>query len=233
MPPLPEPLAVAFRAATMGGAKRERTQGQLVQAAVQVFSARGLRAATMQEIAQIAGVTPGTVYNHFDTKEALVERVAVVLAHSLCRAISDSQTRVADGAERMAIGQRRYLWLAAQCPEWALLLLDVMAAAPQVLQAIEQYPLADLRLGVRQRRFKVSSEAAAMDAVMGTCMKAMHRVALGLAPAHHDIAVASSVLRALGMPPEEAVEVARRPLPPLGVAAQQPGTPRRKAVRST
>lgn len=216
MPPLPPPLAAAFRQATAGGAKRERTQGQLVQAAVQVFSARGLAAATMQEIAQVAGVTAGTVYNHFGTKEALVQRVAVVLADTLSRAISASQAQIADGAERMAIGQRRYIWLASEAPAWALLLLDVVVATPQVLEAIQQYPLADLRLGVRQRKFKVPSEAAALDAITGICMAAMRRVALGLAPARHDVAAATLVLRALGMPAEQATEVAKRPLPPLG-----------------
>lgn len=232
MPPLPQPLATAFRQATAGGAKRERTQGQLVHAAVQVFSARGLAAATMQEIAQVAGVTAGTVYNHFSTKEALVERVALVLADTLSRAISESQAQTADAAERMSIGQRRYIWLASEAPAWALLLLDVVVAAPAVLEGIQQYPLADVRLGVRQRKFKVPSEAAAMDAITGICMAAMRRVALGLAPPRHDVAAATLVLRALGMPPEQAAEVARRPLPPLGNRTPPAAPARRKAART-
>lgn len=211
--PLPEPLAAAFAAATAGGGKRERTQAALVRAAVQVFAARGVAAATLQEVAQVAGVTTGTVYNHFKDKQALVERLALALADSLCRAIDDSCTQVEDGAERMAIGQRRYVWLAAQSPAWALLLLEVVVASPQVMEKIASYPLADLRLGVRQKRFKVPSEAAAMDAITGVCGNAMRRVALGLAPPRHDVATATVVLRALGMAPDEAAEVARRPLP--------------------
>jgi hypothetical protein len=50
--------------------------------------------------------------------------VAVVLAQSLCRAIGESSAEVADGAERVAIGQRRYVQLAAEHPAWAMLLLD-------------------------------------------------------------------------------------------------------------
>ena len=110
--PLPQPMAAWFEAANAGGAKRERTQSQLVRAAVQVFSSRGVAAASIQEVAQVAGMAAGTVYNHFATKEALIERVAVALARSLCAAIDASAKEVDDAAQRMAIGQRRYLWLA-------------------------------------------------------------------------------------------------------------------------
>jgi AcrR family transcriptional regulator len=231
MPPLPAPLAAAFDAAKGGGGKRERTQAQLIQAAVKVVAARGLAAATIQQVAHVAGVTTGTVYNHFASKEALVERVAVTLADSLCRAINDSAAHITDGAERVAIGQRRYLWLAAVSPAWALMMLDVLPAAPRVLQEIQKYPLADLRLGVKQKKFKVASEAAAMDMLNGLGTFAMRRVALGLAPPQHDVACASLVLRALGLPPEQAAEVAKRPLPELGAAAAVPraATRRRRA----
>jgi AcrR family transcriptional regulator len=218
MPPLPAPLAAAFDAAAGGGGKRERTQAQLIQAAVKVLAARGLAPATIQEVAQVAGVTTGTVYNHFASKEALVERVAVTLADSLCRAIDDSYSHITDGAERMAIGQRRYIWLAAASPGWTLMLLDVLPAAPKVLEEIQKYALADLRLGVKQKKFKVASEAAAMDLINGMGTFAMRRVALGLAPPNHDTACAALVLRGLGLPADQAAEVAKRPLPEFRAA---------------
>ena len=234
--PLPPPLAAAFAAATAGGGKRERTPGALVRAAVEVFGARGVAAATIQEVAQLAGVTAATVYNHFASKEELLERVAVVLAQSLCRAIAESEERVDDGAERVAIGQRRYVLLAQESPGWALLLLDIAAASPSLLAQIEAYPLADLRLAVKQKRLKVPNETVGLDAMQGICMVAMRRVAMGLTAPRHDVAVATVVLRALGMDAGEAAEVARRPLPRLGGAdpggepADAPPRPRKRAV---
>lgn len=215
LPPLPPVLAAAFAAATAGGGKRERTQGALVRAAVEVFGARGVAAATIQEVAQVAGVTAATVYNHFASKEELLERVVVVLVQSLCRAIAESQAQVDDGAERVAIGQRRYVLLAQESPGWALLLLEIAAASPSLLAHVEPYPLADLRLAAKQKRLKVPNEAVAMDVLLGICLQAMRRTALGLAPARYDVAVATVVLRGLGMDPDAAAEIARRPLPPL------------------
>jgi AcrR family transcriptional regulator len=222
---LPMPLAEALAAQPEGLGKRERTRRQLLAAAVQAFSASGVGASTMQEIARQAGMTPSTVYNHFSTKEEVVQAVAVWLAETMCERIADSQVGVAEGARRMAIGNRRYLWLARQSPAWALLMMDVAAAAPQLLSHVAAYALADLRLGQAQGVFKVSSEAAALDMIMGTCTQAMRTAASGAAPPDHDITVAAMVLRGLGMSFAAAEAMARRPLPDFG----PPGASRREA----
>jgi AcrR family transcriptional regulator len=215
IPPLPEALAESVWRAPPGLAKRERTRVQLVQAAIRVFTARGFAAATMQELAAVAGMTTGTVYNHFKTKDEVARAVALLLADTLCRRIDDSQQGIAEGAQRMAIGNQRYIWLAEQSPQWALMTLDVAAAAPELLLEIRHYVIADLRMGVKQKAFRIPSEAAAMDMINGTVAQAMRSVALGLAPPNHGRAVATCVLRGLGMEAASAKEVAHRPLPPF------------------
>jgi AcrR family transcriptional regulator len=44
---------------------------QIVQAALTIFSEKGYRAATMQEVAESAGITKGTIYLYFSSKEEL------------------------------------------------------------------------------------------------------------------------------------------------------------------
>ena len=193
--------------------KRERTRAQLVDAAIKVYAARGVAAATVQEIADVAGMTTGTVYNHFKTKVEVTSEVALRLAATLSARIAESQSGVKEGAERMAIGGRRYVWLAEVAPQWALLMLDVAAAAPELLLHIRQYVLADLRLGVKQKAFRIASEEVAMDFINGAGIQAMRSVALGLAPAAHGADMAACVLRALGVPFAQAEEIAHRPLP--------------------
>jgi AcrR family transcriptional regulator len=212
---LPEVLAESVWRTPPGLLKRERTRVQLVQAAIRVFTARGLAGATMQELAAAAGMTTGTVYNHFKTKEEVASAVALLLADTLCRRIGDSQQGISEGAQRMAIGNMRYIWLAQQSPQWTLMMMEVAAAAPHLLLEIRHYVLADLRLGVKQKAFRIPSEAAAMDMINGTVSQAMRSVALGLAPANHGRDVAICVLRGLGMDAAAAKEVAHRPLPPF------------------
>jgi AcrR family transcriptional regulator len=213
MQPLPIPLSAGLSTLAPGLPKRERTRAQLVDAAIKVYAARGVAAATVQEIADVAGMTTGTVYNHFRTKEEVTSDVALRLAATLSARIAESQAGVKEGAERMAIGGRRYVWLAEVAPQWALLMLDVAAAAPELLVHIRQYVLADLRLGVKQKAFRIASEEVAMDFINGAGMQAMRSVALGLAPATHGADMAACVLRALGVPFAQAEEIAHRPLP--------------------
>lgn len=215
MPPLPEPLQAALTQISGGLGKRERSRAQLIAAAIQVLAARGVAQATVQEVAEAAGMTTGTVYNHFETKDDLVQQVGLRLANTLCRCISESQQPITEGAERMAIGNRRYLWLAEQSPAWALLLVDVASASPVLLADVRRYALEDLRLGVRQKSFRIPSETAAMNLINGTVLAAMLSIAAGEAPKGHASAVAAMVLRGLGMAFEDAAAIARRPLPPL------------------
>jgi AcrR family transcriptional regulator len=215
MPPLPPEIAGALDLGMEGAGKRDRTRLHLLMAALEVYSRRGVADTTIQEIAAVSGVANGTVYNHFKSREEVVEGVASLLALTLCRRISASYEQVTEGAERMAIGNRRYMWLAEKSPAWALLLLQVAAATPLLANDVQQYALADLRLGVKQKAFKPVSEAAAMDLINGTITRAMLTIAQGQAPANHAVAVAATVLRGLGMPPDDALAVAKRPLPPF------------------
>jgi AcrR family transcriptional regulator len=215
LPALPAELASEPPGTATRASKRERTRRQLIEAAVRVFCVRGVGAATMQEVAQVAQMANATVYNHFASKDALMEGVAVWLAERLCRRIAHSCAHVAEGSERMAIGNRRYLWLADVAPAWAALLLDVAAASPSLLAIVRAYMLADLRLGIRQKAFNVTTEAAAADLVGGTITQAMRMRIAGLAPKNHADAVTTMVLVGLGMSRAAAAAVVRRPLPPL------------------
>ncbi|MBI5608384.1 MAG: TetR/AcrR family transcriptional regulator [Deltaproteobacteria bacterium] len=50
-------------------------QGQLLDAAVTVFAERGLLAAKVSDITDLAGVSKGAFYLHFESKEALYEQM--------------------------------------------------------------------------------------------------------------------------------------------------------------
>lgn len=199
----------------MSTTKRERTRAQLIDAAIRVFAARGFEAASIQEIAAVAGLANGTFYNYFPTKEMILEAAAVHYGVSYCERIDASCRDVVDGAERMAIGGRRYMLLALEQPEMARFMLSVAVSSPVWDERIRPYIHADLLLGIKQKRFHVASRDAAMDLIAGTNFAAMRSLLSGTTGRGHISATAASILRGLGMAPEDADAVARRPLPPL------------------
>jgi AcrR family transcriptional regulator len=196
--------------------KRERTRRQLVAAAIVAFSAHGVTDTTMLQIAVAAGVTTGTVYNHFRTKAEIVRAVAVSIASLIRERSAPARAMIETGTEQMAAGCRRYLSLAQSSPAWALLILDVASVDPLFRKTITGFVRTELRRGLRRREFSVVNEAAALDLIVGTTMEGMRRIAYGQARKPHVAAITASVLRGLGVSPARAWKVATKPLPLFG-----------------
>ena len=82
----------------------------------------------------------------------------------------------------MAAGCLRYLHLAELSPAFALLILEVAEAEPELLQRIGAFVQTELRAGIRDNDFAPQREAAAIDLVIGGIMRGMRRIAQGSAP---------------------------------------------------
>ncbi len=201
--------------------KRERTRRQLVAAAIAAFSRHGVADTTMQQIADAAGVTTGTVYNHYRAKSEIVSAVAVSIAHAIRERSAPARTVLRTGAEQIAAGCRRYLGLAESSPSWALLVLEVAAVDPTFRKTISGFVLAELRRGLRRNEFSVVSEAAALDLVIGATMEGMRRIALGQAHKRHAAHVITAILRALGLTTARAERLATKPLPLFTAEAER------------
>ena len=50
-------------------------RGELLQLAAELFAERGLKATTVRDIADAAGILSGSLYHHFDSKESMVDEI--------------------------------------------------------------------------------------------------------------------------------------------------------------
>jgi AcrR family transcriptional regulator len=108
---------------------REQTEIRLLEAAEQVFSRRGYRAASLVDIAREAGYTTGAVYSNFSGKEDLFLAVAARQAASRTVDVATVQERL-DGEAKLedALGA----WFSAFIetnPDWAMLLYEFWSTA--------------------------------------------------------------------------------------------------------
>ena len=76
-----------LRAETRGERKKRRNRQALVAAAYAVMAKKGIDAATMAEIADLADVGAGTMYNYFDSKDELAVAVLELVMDRLAQRI--------------------------------------------------------------------------------------------------------------------------------------------------
>ncbi|WP_196812082.1 TetR/AcrR family transcriptional regulator [Nocardia sp. CNY236] len=60
---------------TVPDASKSARRSQLLALAAELFAERGLRATTVRDIADAAGILSGSLYHHFDSKESMVDEI--------------------------------------------------------------------------------------------------------------------------------------------------------------
>ena len=195
--------------------RRERTRRKLLDAARALFARQGVDMTRINEITDEADVGFGSFYNHFDSKEAIVE---AVLAETVAAqgAVVDSVTaELDDPAEVVAAAHRYFVDLAHSDPDWGWLLVRLDLSHKISLQALGPFAERDLERGIREGRFRVANKRVALMACGGALLGVMQDVLEGGAPKAAGRFHAEGVLRMLGLPAEDAAEVARRPMPKI------------------
>lgn len=212
---------------TRGHKKKMRTRQQLLDAALRIYGRKGAGELALNELAAEAGVSNGTVYNYFRTREDVLEAVGIALAEQLSVRVAAVSTGVTNGAERLAIGVRTFALQAQENPEWAAALISVVRREAHMQSLVSAYVRADLQTGFRQGVFRYADEALALWFVTSATMGAMAAILEGRVAAQHDSNIAEMILLALGVPADEARRVATMPLPASSARAE-PARSRRK-----
>ena len=86
---------------------------QLLDFALQVFARQGYHGASMNDIAEAAGVTKPVVYQHFDSKRDLYLALLDEVGERLLAAVSKATAGATDGKHQTELGFRAYFrWVA-------------------------------------------------------------------------------------------------------------------------
>lgn len=198
---------------TRGHKKKARTRQQLLDAALKIYAHKGAGELALNELAREAGVSNGTVYNYFRTKEDVLEAVSLTLAEELSHEVARINDSVASGAERVAIGIRAFILRAAGNPEWAGALINIVRYAEGMRSALGIYVRNDIRTGLCQGQFDYEDENLAVGLLVSGVISAMIAIVESRFKEGDDRIVASMLLQSLGMNSKNARFVANKSMP--------------------
>ena len=114
---------------------------QLLEVAEAVFAERGIAAASMEEIAERAGVTKPVLYDHFGSKDGLLAAVIDRAGAELRSAVADAVMWAEAADDALARGLRAYFtFIAKHRAAWLALLSETTTsgAAAETLERIRQ-----------------------------------------------------------------------------------------------
>jgi AcrR family transcriptional regulator len=207
---------VQAQATESRNARRKRRNRQaLVEAAHAVMAEKGIDAATMSEIADLADVGAGTVYNYFASKDDLAMQVMEDVMDRLAQRIEAVTDTFDDPAQVYAFGIRNVMKAATTDRRWSWLLRRSEVIADAMYRVMGPYAIRDLRNAVGAGRYQVEDPEMAWRQATHAIVGFSLAVCDGkLAPGKIDEAVVN-LLGMVGVPRVEAWEIALRPCPDL------------------
>ena len=206
-----EPAAPAPRVAR----RRERTRRRLIEAAREVIAERGVEALRLRDVTTRADVGFASLYHHFADKDALVDAVFAETLEAVAATTIAAVRDVADAAEAVAIAHRAFLRVADADPPLARLIVQLDGADALFATHMTGYARPVFERGIAEGRFTIDDLDTMLAFTMGGTLGVV-RAALAGALAD-DVAERSArvLLRAAGLPEDEAIEIAARPLPAI------------------
>jgi AcrR family transcriptional regulator len=118
---------------------RDERARQLVGVADTVFSERGVAAASMEEIAERAGITKPVLYDHFGSKDGLLAAVVLRSGEELAAATLQAVNSASGPEDALASGLRAYFrFIERRRASWLSLLAEAGVPGSAAAAALEQ-----------------------------------------------------------------------------------------------
>jgi AcrR family transcriptional regulator len=202
--------------------RKALTRQKLVDAARAFLASDTHSTASIQDITDAADVGFGSFYNHFASKAELFEAAVAEVLEELGQLLDGLSSTVDDPAMAFAQSVRLTARLAVARPETAQVLVRHGMAYIDADEGLAPRALRDIETGAAAGRFQVGDPRLALATTAGALLAILH-VSLSNPDSVTDATcdeAAEQLLRMLGVPLDEAHEIATAPLPDISAVDQ-------------
>ncbi|QUT07181.1 TetR/AcrR family transcriptional regulator [Sphingobium phenoxybenzoativorans] len=188
--------------------RRERMRTQLLEAVLAVYPGEDPSApAVIDDVIRHAGVSRGSFYKYFRSLEEAVAELGSKFADELAEAYSSMYANVDDPAIRAATGFQLFLARAYLDSRWGSFVchLNHLNRNAGMLRRIRM----DLDAGLAASIFSIDDMDVALDLVIGAKIEGVRHLINGGGSRRYIEAMATMILKSLGLAPDAAISVVR------------------------
>ncbi len=207
--------------AAAGRAERRRAEARdrLIECARALIARKGIDETTIADITEAADLAIGSFYNHFRSKEDLVETLVATAIETHGQALDAQVAALTDPAERFAICIRHTIRMADHDPVWAWFAVRAGLYVREFELSLGPRLLRDLQQGIEAGRFTPRDLRSSLVVIGGATVAAMQGRLIGALEEPADHFVAEHLLRMLGLDAAEAERIASLPIGEAPTAA--------------
>jgi AcrR family transcriptional regulator len=192
----------------------EKTRQALIDGGRKIMARKGVDAASILEIVKAAGVSQPSFYNHFESKEELAQAIAAQFFQADVAFKSRVFRKVEDPAEAIAINARHTLKVATHDPVVAWVLVRGGSGRNLLRIGDPDQLVKMIRTGMEKGRFRELEPRVVAEVIRAAAFPLLQDILQGTAPDNIETQFAELVLLMLGIPAQEAADIAARKDPP-------------------
>lgn len=197
--------------------KRRLTRAKLLEAAYHVMSDGGVDAAKIKDITDKADIGFGTFYNYFESKDRLASQVLDCLINDFGRRniVATRALAKKDPALIMPVSIRLVLRTVMASPLWQWWALRPDLLVDRMREGFGPFAMRDMREAARRGIFQLDEAniPAAWALAVWMMVAGIHDVVVGDRLLESEVFVVESIMRLMGVSPEDARRVASTRLP--------------------
>jgi AcrR family transcriptional regulator len=195
--------------------RREDTRRRLMKAAYEIIAERGFEGLVIQDITQRADVGYGSFYNHFASKEAIVE-ATIEAAHLRTKQMYEGlDAHTADRVEAFAADLRMWFHVSTADTRWGWFMIRTVLSAKEFRSGVAELVKRAIRAGIDDGAFTHGDVEMAHEIIAGLLLLGTLKLVSAEVPGDYAEKIVGAALKTLGVSNKKIENAMKQPLPEL------------------